>query len=365
MISDNLPNGILFPGLRDLLWMIRSHIPPFYHIFLSPSLTVFSLSCSLLSDKILSSILSLIQHLKTLPLRALYLDCHKVSRDMESAFSSAVLQCGHSLKALFISAPLSDAAVQHIARLPNLTQWYVTDTPPRVSDLSRLSGAFPQLELLHLQSEASPEWLPLIGATAHRTYPKQESHMQAHRGPCQKLTTLECRREVPVDIAFVAPIMLFHGLVYLTLHSSCSFDGGCTFNLTDDDTEEIATALPRLKHAILGSVCYANSCQTTVSSLVSFSTHCENLGRLEIHFNTTNLRDDLDSISADPRLDNLPPLTKRAPLFLVLSEAPIQISGEDIGPVVTGFLRIFPSLKEFIGDDPALDKLNAWLVLEE
>jgi len=73
----------------------------------------------------------------------------------------------------------------------------------------------------------------------------------------------------------MSPIMLFHGLVELTLESSCSGAGKCTFRLTDDDVAEIATALPKLVCATFRAVCFANSCQTTVSSLAFLSTRCK------------------------------------------------------------------------------------------
>jgi len=375
MISSNLPNGLLFPGLRDLIWAFQPHILPFYRLFLSPRLTYLSLSYFPLSaagerDEVISSIASVILELDTFPLRSFRLNCPppiQANRSLKSAASSAVLRCGPSLESLAVRMILSDAAVRHIMQLPNLTAWRPMDGPPKAPDLSPCD-AFPKLKTLWLESEVSLQWLPFFAATARRIPSGESSNMPSNRGPISRLTTLTAWPEVPVDTTFISPIMQFRMLVKLALRSSCSSMGDeCTFSLTDGDIEEIATALPRLNDASFGRICPANSCRTTVSSLVSFSTHCQNLARLEIHFSTTNLCDDLEFVSADPRLDKLPSLPGRAPFVLLLSDVPISISKEDIRPVVTGFRRIFPSLEEIRGNrnSPALEELNARLVYED
>jgi len=372
LISTNLPNGTLFPGLRDLSWVFQPHTLPFYRLFLSPRLTHSSLYYSPAfrarnADEVFSSIASMILELDTLPLQSFRLGCPthvQASRSLESAVSSAVLRWGPSLTSLSVSVPLSDAAVQHILRLPNLTAWRPMDGPPRVPDLS-LSDAFPRLENLVLETEESLQWLPFFEAAARRIAPEQETHTPPNRGPCQKLIILECWVQDPVDIAFMTPITLFHGLINLTLVSYCSTMPGCIFSLTDDNIEKITTALPRLSEAIFGRVCSANSCRTTVSSLISFSIHCKSLVYLEIHFNTTNLRSDLDSVSTDPRLDNLPSFPEGEPFSLSLLDVPISISKEDIGPVARGFCRIFPQLERFEGIGTTVEELNRWLVDKE
>ena len=88
----------------------------------------------------------------------------------------------------------------------------------------------------------------------------------------------------------------FYGLVHLILGSPCSSRGGCAFGLTDDDIAEVATALHNLVNAVFGSVCAANSCRTTLSSFLFLSTRCKNLEFLEVHFNTTNLRDNIQFV---------------------------------------------------------------------
>ena len=215
------------------------------------------------------------------------------------------------------------------------------DGPPRVSDL-HLSNTFPQLETLELITEESLEWIPFFGAISRHASSSQPSD----RRPVQKLIVLESCAEIPVDATFMSPIMQFRGLAKLWLNSSCSNANGCTFSLTDDDFAEIAIALPRLKDATFGGVCHANSCRTTVSSLLSLSTHCKDLEELEIHFNTTNLLGDLTSILEDLRLRGEHLLPKCRLWWLGVRNAPLQIRVEDCGLVAAGFLGIFSSLRE-------------------
>ena len=184
------------------------------------------------------------------------------------------------------------------------------------------------------------------------------SGQPSNRGPGQRLIALNSLAEAPTDAASVSPVTAFHGLVDLLLGSPCSRTRGCAFNLTDDNIAEIATALPRLRNASFGRVCSANSCRTTVSSLVSLSTRCKKLSFLEIHFNTMNLRGDLESASADPRPGNSPGFPERSDFSLSLGIAPISTSDEDIGPVLTGFLTIFGSLDKISGYTTGQRKLS-------
>jgi hypothetical protein len=348
MISLNSLNGTLCPGLRVLTWVARSYSLPFHRLFISPHLTTFSFRYKLIRgrdpDKILPNLTSMIAELQTSSLQSLEVDLSiDTALDLNSTISSAVLRCGPSLTTLSISVPLSDAVIQRIVQLPELTTWTTMNGPPRVSDSSP-SDAFPKLSTLHLHTEASVGWISFLGASAHRASSGPGTHAPSNRGPSQQLITLVCWVRVSVNANFTSHITQFHGLVNLVLESSCSGMGGCTFGLTDDDVAEIATALPNLADATFGDVCAANSCQTTVSSLLFFSTRCKNLEYLEIHFNTTNICDDLKSISENPRFHDLRAFPRCQLKRLSISYAPLRIRVEDYGPVAAGFLDIFPSL---------------------
>ena len=369
MISAHSSNGIVFPGLRDLAWWVQPHTLPFYRLFLSPHLTEFVFVYlpfeAEVTDEVLSGMTSVILELETSPLRHLYLDVPAtMSPSLNSAVSSAILRCGSSLDTLLVSTPLSDAAVQHIMGLPKFTSWYAMNGPPKESDLS-LSDAFPQLEILELRTETSLEWIPILGTTPRRTSSGQNTHAPLHRGPGQNLTVLESCVAASVDAAFMSPIIRLHGLVELRLESSCSNMGGCTFSLTDGDVAEIAIALPNLVNVTFGEVCPADSCKTTVRSLLFLSTSCIELETLEIHFNTRNLRDDLESIPENPRLRGLCGLPRCRLEWLTVANAPLRIAEEDHGPVVAGFLRIFQSVERVSGVDEGWDRLSSRLCNQE
>ena len=364
MLSANSPNGILFPSLRELTWKARSY--PLDRLFFSPHLTHFTFLCpsrsNRLSDRLVSNLTSVMLELRTSSLQSLRIDSHvaggQIPTCLKSAVSSAVLRCGPSLTYLSVPTLLSNVAVQHIMQLPKLAKWVARSGPPRIPDLS-VSDAFPQLDTLELHTEASLEWIPFLGANAYRTFSGQGAHTPPNRGHCPKLTTLRCAVGVPLDAAFVSPVMLFRGLAHLVLRSPCSSKGGCAFHLTDEDIAEIATALPNLKEALFGFTCSANSCRTTVSSLLFLSARCKSLRWLETHFNTANLRRDLESMAENPRLRDLYALPRCRLEQLSVSYAPLQIQDEDYEPVIEGFFRIFPSFGGINGIPVGWQKLSA------
>ena len=366
MLSSNSPNRTLFPGLRELTWVARSY--PLDHLFLSPRLTKFLFRPptfrSQLTDEVVSNLASVVAELPASSLRFLWIDVDgwslSASVGLRSAVSSAALRCGPSLADLSVPMPLSDPAVQHIMQLPKLTTWRAWNGPPRVS-VPSLSDAFPQLETLHLNVEASLKWLPLFEAVARWSSPGQGAHVRPHCGPGQKLADLQLWVEVSVDTALISPIMLFRGLVTLAMRSSCYRTGECTFGLTDGDIVRLTTALPNLVIVTFGETCSANSCRTTVSSLLFFSTGCKNLKYLEIHFNTTNLRGNLESMAQNPRLRGSYGLPRCQLTQLSVSCAPLSIEVGDYGPVLAGFLDIFPSLEDINGESTNWDKLDSGL----
>jgi hypothetical protein len=347
LMPSSWSDGVVFPGLRKLHWPDNPHTLPFHRLLLSPTLTTLSLKYYSFgsSEEDLSILRPVIMGLDTSHLRDLYLRWfvrEEANRQMESVASCAVLRCGPALKGLGVSSSLSDAAVQHIMQLPNLSTWCASTGLPRTPNLS-LSDIFPRLNYLTLAGEVSLEWLAFFTTTAHHISSGRGSHSSFNRGPVQRLCHLHISTGVPINAVLMSHIMHFRELTFLNLLSNCDWEG-CAFSLTDNDIAEITSALPRLVHAVLGMVCSANSCRTTVASLVSFSTQCRDLESLEVHFNTANLRNDLESVTADPRLDNLPSLRTSNDFHLSLTDAPLAIDDDDSVSVLSGFRRIFPSL---------------------
>ena len=355
-------DGVLCPGLRTLRWLAVGATVFLHRFLLSPTLTTLSFSYSPLSppERDLSILEPVIIGLDTFHLRYLFLlwSIFETSVQMESA-TSAVLRCGPALEKLIVSSPLSDAAIQHIMQLPNLRTWHTVSGPPSTPNLS-LSDIFPRLDRLRLGGGKSLEWIAFFTTTTRRIPSGQSSHSSIKHGPTQRLTLLENFPKVTIDTVFMSRVIQFRELTIFSVWSACSPVQGCAFILTDGDIEEIATALPRLEKATFGDVCSANSCRTTIKSLVSLSTHCRDLRFLEVHFNTTNLRDDLGLALTDPRLHDLPAHRTSDSFFLALSRAPCRISRHDFAPVLRGFRRIFPSLWQIRGDSASRKELNAF-----
>ena len=266
-------NGVLCPGLRSLYWWVVGATVPLHRLLLSTKLTALSL-IHLPSDSPegeLSVLQPVIVGLDTFYLRDLHIQWwifDETSVQMESATSSAVLRCGPALEKLIVSSPLSDAAIQHIMQLPNLRTWNTASGPPSTPNLS-LSDIFPRLDRLRLGGGKSLEWITFTTTTTRRIPSGQSSHSSIKHGPTQRLTLLEIFPKVTVDTVFMSRVIQFRELTIFSVWSACSPVQGCAFNLTDGDIEEIATALPRLEKATFGDVCSANSCRTTIKSLVS------------------------------------------------------------------------------------------------
>ncbi|KAF9783788.1 hypothetical protein BJ322DRAFT_1196951 [Thelephora terrestris] len=356
-MSLGLSDGVVCPELQDLEWGANRETLPFHRLLLSPKLKTFSFTYKPghdgSSEEDISILQSMIMGLDTFHLQELYLRWEipeEANRQIGPIASSAVLLCGPALKELCVYSPLSDAAIQHTMQLPNLRIWHTPNGPPKTTNLA-LPDIFPRLEYLSLAEEVSLEWLTFLTKTARHIPSEKSSYPPLHRGPVQTLRGLFTFMEVPIDADFMSPITLFRELIFLCLTSSCSTAGGCGFSLTDDDIAEIATALPRLVEVSFGTICSANSCRTTVASLVSFSTQCRGLEQLEVHFNTENLRNDLELASADPRLTELPSLRTSNIFHLFLSSAPYTIDEDDLVPVLRGFHRIFSSLTKISGDN--------------
>ena len=193
--------------------------------------------------------------------------------DLKSAVSSSILRCGSSLTTLYVTVPLSDAAIQHITQLPKLTTWVATDEPPRVSDSSP-SDVFPKLTTFYLPENTSVGWIPFLGESARRASSGPGAHAPLDRGPGQQLTTLAFWVKVSVDAALIPYYAIsrvgspYTGIALFQWGWVCLwFDG--------HDVAEVATALHNLVNAVFGSVCAANSCRTTLSSFLFLSTRCK------------------------------------------------------------------------------------------
>ena len=356
MISAEVQSGFLCPQLRKIAWTSWRH-RTFNNLFVSSRLTEFRFCCNLFNVEAVAGLLSVMAELPTFRLQTLDITFPPLedpfSTTVTTALSSFILRCGSSLTEISILAHLTDAAIRHIMQLPELTVWETTNGLPDVPGLSPLD-TFPKLERLFLHTAEALNWLPFFKTDAHRTSSNQVTNTPRSRGPYQTLTTIgyEYGGSFQVDAAFMSPVMLFHGLKILRLKQNCSEDW-CGFRLTDDDVGEMVDAFPNLNTLDLGGICHADSCQTTVASLLIISTHCEDLKELKIHFRIGNLFRDLHSTQNNPRLSGLYQLPKCGVRKLYLSEAPLRTEDDRYYHLVAKeFIKIFPSIDYISGERP-------------
>ena len=360
-LSRNSPGGVLCPKLEHLIWQFDDSTVPlsFFRLFFSSHLKRVTLSTHFRQEALEPELVApLSEIVSCLPdsLESMYLMCGKGREPLKDAISSFVCRSGSSLRSFSSSEPLSDTALNHLMRLPNLRSWTATHEPPRTPPLA----TFPSLEELHLYSEALP-WLHLLAGGG-------DSQIRAGLAPATILNT-NIRETLKTlnfpDRMFVIPKLLssissFRNLVTVCVKNRYCFyfygERSCLFCLTDDGVESLAIALPSLVTLRLGEACGSNTCRTTVDSLFSISSHCPKLTCLEIHFNTLSIVGDMQrllnrSVEHDKRRCKL--------RTLPVGRLPLRVRGEDVGITAAGFLDIFPCLEEFPGEERGRRGWNA------
>jgi hypothetical protein len=123
--------------------------------------------------------------------------------------------------------------------------------------------------------------------------------------------------------------------------------------------ERLAIALPKLEALSLGErPCGADTCPTTIRSLLFLSIHCTKLKYLNIHFRTANLRADMLDMLGYAYSQDLHSKPKCALKTLVTGEMYITLSDYDPGLISMGMLMIFPSLTKFVTTSSAWARLE-------
>ena len=354
----NSPPGGWFPALQELNWCITKSNHPYTSMFFSPHLKKVHLAIpwSPIQPEVLNGILpgfaSTITVLPTSALQYLSIDtddCGMRWECLQVSFSSVILRCGPSLTELTSPIPLSDAAKNHVIRLPHLHTWHVQGPPPNYS-VSTLPSDFPPLVDFIIGEGGGPGWISLFKQLEGRTSSTQTPWSRVK----ESLKYLKVKRcsGLIIDIPFVSLIQRFRNLVGLEIEIHCydgDGEGQCAFNLNDDNITKFAMALPQLESLVLGHPCSDNTCATTVASLLAVSVHCVKLEQLEIHFNTTNIVGDLEDILVAPRFQQLRSLPRCKLSSLDVSGIPLDLDESDFDTVVSGMIGIFPFLESCDG----------------
>ena len=275
--------------------------------------------------------------------------------------SAFVLGCGETLQMFNTNVVLSTSAIVHLMKLPNLCTWVTEQGPPQVSDLIRhgvpdgAASLFPSLENLNIKGDVTLEWLPLFGVTQDRTPP----WILADGNP-PAITYSGQFGSLTLDSSLISRFLPLTELVDVQIKVGCLFRP-CASQLTDQDVECLAIALPKLKALTLGDYpCGCDTCPTTIRSLLSLSIHCTQLKYLNIHFRMANLRADMLDTLADAYSQGLHSRPKCVLETLVVQEMRLELPDYDPILISMGMLMIFPSLTKFV----SVQLSPAWFLLE-
>ena len=348
-LSNNSPHGILCPRLEQLRWNTceTDSALLFVRLFLSPRLKKVALySYPMSTHSGLPTAVTQVISLLPTSLEDVSIECsHEGDEALADAISSFVCRCRPSLRSFGAWLPLSEVATQHVVQLPNLCSWTVAHGPPRTVPAPILLS----LEQVHFKKLGALPWLPLLASHQKGTIRNSFASATSHTGTREGLKSITCPTNTIVDPTFLSSIVAFRNLATLRVQTHCSWSGGCTFHLTDDDMENLATVLPRLEILDLGAPCRYDSCNNTVASLLSTSVHCLDLRVLQTHFNTTTIVSDMQRL-LDRGTESDTPKCKLSKL--TVGSLLLKVHGEDIETVAMGFKVIFPYLKDvgYIGD---------------
>ena len=348
----NSPAGGWFPVLHRLYWYITESNLPYMDLFFSQYLKEVTISPqrswveSGVPHDITPAIASTISALPASTLQSLWVAYGVTWADLKVSLSSVASRCGPSLTEFTSPIPLSDAAINHLIHLPNLRIWRLKGHPPNYSTLPS-PPTFPPLTEFALGGGATRDWLSLFkrlesGATSTQVVTPL-SRIKESLGALE----FENSPGFTIDALFTSTVRIFRNLTYLVVQIDChdeDYEGRCPFKLNDDNVTKLAMALPQLEYLFLGRPCAKNTCTTTVACLLPISVYCLKLDELEIHFNTTNIVDDLKNISEDPRFQTVRSLPRCSLDYLGVWQIPLTVDDTDFEDVVNGILDIFPTL---------------------
>ena len=365
----NLPAGGLFPRLQYLFWRITACNIRYADLFFSPYMERISIDLSCVQNNtrsprrnILPAVASIMSAFPTSALQCIHVDDCRMTRwvDFGDSLSSTVVRCGPSLTEFTSAIPLSDAAVNHLVQLPHLHTWHIEGPPPNYSTAS-LPLIFPPLTKLTLGRGAPRGWLSLFERLERCAFATRGTIPLSKVKRSLESLTIKGTPIPIIDGSFVFPIRAFQNLVHLNMELYCdNQENGdqCIFELDDDDVAKLAMVLSQLESLMLGYACFQNTCATTIGCLLPISVHCVRLQSLEVHFNTTNIVDDLKNVSEDPRFQELRPLPRCTLSRLDVSDIPLTLDEPGLETVAKGMVGILPSLERCVGLEPVWDMIS-------
>lgn len=359
------PADLLLPNLQSLEWYSAADTFVYINLFLSPRLT--SLNVHVVQD--VPNVGPILASLPVKTLEELRFQDNSGDRAVQDAISELVLRTTAALRSIVVSSDLSDAAILHVAKLPNLS-----DASVSFANWDQLSASsdptFPALRTLETRVDSMGGWMYLMQNAKHldstvltstSTTVLQPEEITAafgfliNQGFHRTLRRLLFAVQNPCDLTphLIAPLLKFGSLTMLSVTSPCD-PTQCKSRLTNDALAQLAEALPQLVGLFLGAApCASPTGEITLAGLRPLSTHCIHLETLQIHFSAFDIPLDIPDDALTNPSDQEPPSPNHCHLFqLVVGELPLSTSENSL-LIVAYFLRqLFPRLSEIVPTVP-------------
>ena len=350
--------SVVCPQLRRLTWTSSYGWEPMQR-FLSPHLE----SVVFLGDYWSGPDPALIPTISLLPtthLQELTLKIPTPHTPIHSVLSEVIQRLGPRFKSLATWSSLSEAGWTHLASLPQLEWLRVSDVPrTEILKLVPHQHAFSALQCIEIRVDSVHQRLSLLFSLLKSSLLQEVTftmgcRIQGADVPSQIITPMleaELQRSInsltfygseSSDLVFLSHIGRFSSLKTLKCITTC-LQTQCVFPLTDSDIEQLASELPQLMTVCLGHECVHIRLNTTIKSLISFSTRCPSLQTLSFPCDLTNISEDIktDSGVPDPRLEISSPCKLQfLDLDMVVMPPPVDIEASRI--VASALEHLFP-----------------------
>lgn len=353
----------LLSNLQSLEWYSATETFSYIDLFLSARLT--SLNVRVVPD--IPNVGSILASLPVGTLEELrFLDSSE-DRAVQDAISNSVLRTTAALRSIEVSSDLSDAAIRHITRLPNLS-----DASVSFGNMGQLSASadttFPSLRTLETRVDNGGGWKYLMqnaksldSTVLHSLSVLQPEEIVAvfgfliDEGFHRTMHRLSFAALQPCDLIphVLAPLVKFRTLTRLSVTSSCD-PTRCRSRLTNDVLAQLAEALPQLVELFLGATpCRSPGREITLAGLRPLSTHCIYLETVQIHFSALDIPTDIPDDALTNPSDQEPLGPNHCHLLqLVVGDLPVSAS-EDSLLIIAYFLRqLFPRLSKIVRTVP-------------
>ncbi|KAF9650915.1 hypothetical protein BDM02DRAFT_3127417 [Thelephora ganbajun] len=362
----------LLPNLQSLEWYSAPDTFIYINLFRSPRLTS-------LNVRVIPNTPNLVPILGSLPIETLeelrFLDLSG-DRAVQDAISNLVLRTTATLRSIEVSSDLSDAAIRHVIRLPNLSDASVTfanlDRPAASRD-----AIFPSLRTLETRLDDKGGWkyfmedtMNLESIVLHSLAVLQPEEVVTafgfliNKGFHRTMHRLSFAVFEPCDLTppVLAPLLNFGSLTRLSVTSPCD-PTQCKSRLTNGALARLAEALPHLVELFLGDApCASPARGITLAGLRPLSDHCTHLKTLQVHFSAHDVRLDIPDDALSNPSDQPPLGPNHCHLFqLVVGRLPISTSGKS--PLIVAYFlhQMFPRLSKILW----VDRNSPWKQVQE